>query len=117
MAAARVAVVPGLVSRDADERILRRLEFDGAAGAKDVLVVVALASRQVPAETGVGETSSGDTYAQRVGERRGRTADQIELTMRTHVGAKVEMRPVGTDAPGDIFDCAADRVAAVEGAL
>ena len=50
MTAARVAVVPGLVSRDADERILRRLEFDGAAGAEDVLVVVALASRQVPAE-------------------------------------------------------------------
>ncbi len=73
----------------------RRLELDAFRGRPDVLVIVALASGKVLAETGVAEPCRRNPYAQGIGEGRGGAADSIELAMRTDIGAQADMRPVG----------------------
>src|SRR5207248_8548544 len=109
--------VPGVIAAQTEEDVGRRLDLDRFAGRPDSLVIIVQASRQVLAETGVAETRDGRADPQSGCERLGPADDRIELSMRSDIGARAEVWAVGWDSLCDIFDRAADGVAAVERSL
>ena len=117
MTTARIAIVPRVIAREAEEGVGSGLEFDRAARSPDILVVVAIAGREVAAEAGVAEPGDRRADAQALREGGRDLRDRIELAMRADVGPKHCVGAVSRDASGHIFDRAADRVAAVERAL
>ena len=70
MAAAGIAVVPSIVARQAEEDVARRHELECSPRGPDILVVIALACREILAEAGVAEARRGNADPQRLGEWR-----------------------------------------------
>ena len=117
MAAALVALVPGVVAGDADRpRLSVIARLDGAARGPDVLVVILLARGEVLAEAAARKPRHRTAHAHQVSQRCGRRQDRIGPV----IGAKRSLqlyRYILRQQAGDIFHRAADGVAAIQRAL
>ena len=116
MAVARVRIVIRIVAGNADEEVRGRLELDRPARRPDVAIVIVEAVVEVLAEAVAAEPRRRGADPDPLGERRASGNDEVGLLVGAEIGADAQHR-LGGEAAGDIFDRAADRVAAVERAL
>ena len=117
MAAARLAVVLGIVARDAQQhRLAIAAQLQRAARRPDVLVIVVLSRRQVRAEAAAREPRERTADAHDVANGRGDGDDPVSLIVAA-IGALDLERELLRELLGHIFDRAADRIAAVQRAL
>ena len=116
VALARVRIVFHIIARQADEE-RAIVEFDRAAGPPDILVVVFdTFLNQIVAETAARQPGTADTHLQAIGHWCRCGDDQICLIIRS-VGPTDFDRGLVGQGGRDVFDRAADRVAAVQSAL
>ncbi len=111
-----IGLVLGDIARQAEEEVVGRGPFDAEAARRDILVVVFGARGQVRAVAVAGVAGNRAADAEGVGQGRRARGDQINLVIAA-VGAFERQFRVLAQALGDVFDRAADGVAAIEGAL
>ena len=112
----RIALVPAVIARQAEEGAVRGLEFKRPAGRPYVLVVIVGTRSAILAETSTAKAGDRRPNAKR-GRQRGRGRhDKVSLSVGAEIGPNGELGLVGQTA-GDVFDCPADSIAAVQRAL
>ena len=117
MAATRVAVILGIVAGDAHQhRRAIAAHFEGGAAGPDILVIIVLPGGEILAEAAARQAGKGTTQAHQVADRRRHADDAIGLIIAAIAALELE-REVLRQHLRDIFDRAADRVAAIERAL
>ncbi|MNJ30382.1 hypothetical protein D3C77_249800 [compost metagenome] len=112
-----VGIVLHDVAGQAEEQVVGRRPFGAETGGGHVLVVVLVARVQVRAVAVAQVAGDGRRDAELVIEGQLGRGDQVALVVAAVGGADLAFRLVGVDALGDVFDGAADGVAAVQGAL
>ena len=116
VAATRIAVVIGIIARQAHEQ-RAAIIFDRPAHRPDLLIVIFQPGGQVGAEAVAREhratTANGKSA---IPERHGKTGGDIRLIIGAIGGAQIEPGCIAQTA-GHIFDRAANRIAAIKCAL
>jgi hypothetical protein len=116
MATARIAPVLGIVGAQPEQRAVVPADLRGNPPGQHVLLVIVLAGREILAETVPRQARHGCADPEHIDDRIGGGDDAIQLPKSPRRAAHLEPRIVGK-TPSDIFDGAADGVAAVESAL
>ena len=117
MAAARIALVLGIVTLDANEgRLAIAAHFEAQPARPDVLVVVFEPGGEIVAEAPARQPRERATDANEIADRGGSGDHAFRLIVGAVSRANLD-RGVLRQSPGDVFYRAADRVAAVERAL
>ena len=116
MAVPGVGIVADPVRGQAEEQVRSRLPFGGDPGGEHVLVVMLVAGVEILAIAVALQPGDRAADAERVADRQSHRADQVDLVVaaigRPHPRVELMAEPAG-----DVFERAADRVAAVERAL
>jgi len=117
MAAARCALVAGIVAGQADQRgLVVTAHFKGGAASPDVLVVVIQPVGQVLAEPAARQPGNRTADAHQVRDRRRCGDDPISLIVSAISAARLE-RKLLRQRLGDVLHRAANGVAAIQRAL
>uniref|UniRef100_A0A0N5A6Y3 NAD-specific glutamate dehydrogenase n=1 Tax=Parastrongyloides trichosuri TaxID=131310 RepID=A0A0N5A6Y3_PARTI len=114
VAVTRVRAVLDAIIGQAEEGVVGGLELDADAAGQDILVVVLGARVQVLAVAVAVVAGDGAADAQLVGHRHRALGQQIDLVVAAVSAAQRQLRRVRVQTRRDVFDGAADRVAAVQ---
>ena len=116
VATARIAVVAGVVGAETKQGVIVTAKLERNAARQYVLVVIFVAGGAILAKAVARQARDRCADAEQFVDRIGSGGDSIHLAEGADGAAQVEHRAIG-QAAGDIFDRAANRVAAVERAL